>query len=93
VNDLPLDAYCQELANEIDTLTSQPAPLNNSEWMSNGGAKVLWPFSNLEYAEWEKKPLDDIRTALSLKAGSRQVKLHRAGTMLQSNEMANAASE
>lgn len=89
VNDLPLDAYCQELANEIDTLTSQPAPLNNETWMRDGGAKVLWPFSNMEFHDWEKKSLDEIRAALKLKAGSRDVKIQRAQTLVASNDQAN----
>ncbi|KAK5167712.1 uncharacterized protein LTR77_007411 [Saxophila tyrrhenica] len=89
VNDLPLDAYCQELANEIDTLTSQPPPLDNAQWMRDGGAKVLWPFSGMEYKEWESRSLEDIRAALKLKSGSRDVKIKRAGTMLASHDLTN----
>lgn len=89
VNDLPLDAYCQELATEIDTLTSQPAPLDNTRWMRDGGAKVLWPFSNMEYREWEQRSLEDIRAALKLKAGSRDTRLKRAETLVASGDHAH----
>lgn len=89
VNDLPLDAFCQELANEIDALTCQPAPLNNVEWMTEGGAKVLWPFSDMPFSEWEKRPLEDIRSALRLKSCSRQARLQRAQTMLVSRDLTN----
>jgi ion channel-forming bestrophin family protein len=89
VNDLPLDAFCQELANEIDTLTSQPAPLDNQQWMRDGGAKVLWPFSEMEYKGWEDRSLDEIRAALKLKAGSRDVKIQRAQTLVVSNDQSN----
>lgn len=49
VNDLPLDAYCHELAVDIDVLTSQPPPLKTEEWMAGAGAKIMWPLSGLEY--------------------------------------------
>ncbi|KAK3708319.1 hypothetical protein LTR37_011584 [Vermiconidia calcicola] len=87
VNDLPLDEYCQELANDIDALTSQPPPLNNAEWMRDGGAKVMWPLSNLEYRAWEEKSVEEIRSSLKAKATSRDVKIQRAGTFYESGTM------
>ncbi len=89
VNDLPLDAYCQELASEIDALTSQPPPTDNATWMRDGGAKVLWPFSVMEYKGWEGRSLEDIRAALKLRSGSREVKIERAGTMMHSHDLTN----
>ena len=89
VNDLNLDAYCQELASDIDALTSQPPPLNNDTWMKDGGAKVMWPLSGSEYKVWEGKSLEQIRTALKMKAASRDVKLQRADTMIVSDMMTN----
>jgi len=86
VNDLPLDAYCHEIANDIDALTSRPAPLNGNEWMRDGGSKVLWPLSNLEYKVWEKRPTDDIRAALKAKAQSRDVALQRMDTFFDSGD-------
>nr|POE65600.1 upf0187 protein [Quercus suber] len=49
VNDLPLDAYCHEIASDIDALTSRPPPLKTDEWMAHAGAKVLWPLNSLEF--------------------------------------------
>jgi predicted membrane chloride channel (bestrophin family) len=91
VNDLPLDAYCQDLANDIDVLTSQPPPLKTEEWMQDGGAKVLWPLSSMEYKAWENRSLEEIRSALKLKAASREVKLQRKDTMILSDAMTNEA--
>lgn len=87
VNDLPLDAYCQELANDIDALTSQPAPLNQDDWMRHAGAKVLWPLSNMEYKAWEARPIEDIRAALRAKAISSDVKSERKHTMIMSEAL------
>ena len=91
VNDLPLDAYCQELANDIDVMTSQAPPLKTEEWMRDAGAKVLWPLSSMEYKAWENRSLEDIRSALKLKAASREVKLQRKDTMIMSEAMTNEA--
>lgn len=87
-NDLPLDAFCRELANDIDSLTAHPAPLNNEEWMKEGAAKLMWPYNSLEYKAWESKSVEDIRHALRRKAASKETKIKRMETMFQSNEMA-----
>ena len=89
VNDLPLDAYCREIANDMDALTSEPAPLDPKAWMRDGAAKILWPFSDLEYAAWEAKDVDEIREALKAKASSRETRLQRMHTMILSSEMTN----
>ena len=91
VNDLPLDAYCVELAKDIDALTSAPPPLKLQDWMRDGGAKILWPLSNLEYRAWEEKSLEDIQLALKTKAASKEVRHHRADTMAESDEMENGS--
>ena len=93
VNDLPLDKYCQELASDIDALTSVPPPLNTDEWMRDGGAKVLWPMCDMKYKEWEGKSLEDIRNALSMKAASREVKIQRMETMIMSENLGHGAEE
>lgn len=87
VNDLPLDAFCQELANDIDAMTSEPPPLDIDDWMSQGGAKVLWPFSGINFQGWEGKSMEDIRKALKAKATSREVKMQRQETMILSDNM------
>ncbi|KAK5111581.1 hypothetical protein LTR62_004877 [Meristemomyces frigidus] len=81
VNDLPLDAYCHELANDIDALTSRPAPLDMNAWMRDGGAKIMWPLSNVEYKVWETKSVEEIRSTLRAKANSVDVKRERMFTI------------
>ena len=74
VNDLPLDSYCMELAKELDTLTSVPAP-RFSQVLSGGMGggvlsdenKVLWPLSGSGYGEWVQRSESDIRSALKAK--------------------------
>lgn len=90
VNDLPLDAYCHEIANDIDALTSRPAPLNNNEWMRDGGSMVLWPLSNLDYKVWERRSTEEIRAALRTKAQSRDVALQRMDTFYDGGERGQA---
>ena len=92
-NDLPLDAFCRELANDIDSLTAHPAPMNNEEWMRDGSAKLLWPYSGLEYRAWEAKSVDEIREALRGKAQSKETKIKRMETMILSGEMTTGARE
>lgn len=89
-NDLPLDAFCRELANDIDALTAHPAPMNNEEWMKEGKAKLMWPYSGLEYSAWEAKSMEEIREALRNKAASKETKIKRMQTMILSNDMAAA---
>lgn len=87
VNDLPLDAFCHELANDIDALTSRPAPMNVEDWMRERGSKVLWPLSSWEFKAWETRSVDDIRAALKAKAQSRDVKRERMNTFIQSDNL------
>lgn len=87
VNDLPLDAFCHELANDIDALTSRPAPLNHEQWMRENGAKVMWPLSQMEFRAWEHRSVKDIRAALKAKATSRDVKENRAATAAESETL------
>ncbi|KAH8812712.1 Bestrophin, RFP-TM, chloride channel-domain-containing protein [Xylogone sp. PMI_703] len=65
VNDLPLDQYCEELANEINTLTSVPAPKFGDVMRKEN--KVLWPLSEHGYESWTDRTEDDIRHALKTK--------------------------
>ena len=68
VNDLHLDSFCAELAKEIDTLMSTPAPKYGAhiETTSHLG-KPLWPLSQSEYGVWQSKSEDEIRQALRTK--------------------------
>lgn len=66
VNDLPLEAYCEELEMDIDTITSQPAP-TTFEYMKRQGNMPIWPLSNKNYGEWAGRSKQDIRDALMTK--------------------------
>ncbi|EXJ79111.1 hypothetical protein A1O3_08612 [Capronia epimyces CBS 606.96] len=67
VNDLPLDNYCRELASDIDTLTSMPAPTAET-FISMAENKVLFPLSMSDYHSWKTRSVADIRSALRAKA-------------------------
>ena len=66
VNDLPLEAYCEELEMDIDTITSQPAP-TTKEFMRREGNMPIWPLSNKSYEDWRARSKRDIRDALITK--------------------------
>lgn len=68
VNDLHLDSFCAELAKEIDTLMSTPAPKYGSSIDNSAHlGKPLWPLSHADYDAWRTKSEDDIRNALRTK--------------------------
>jgi putative membrane protein len=66
VNDLPLEAYCEELELDIDTITSQPAPTAR-EFMRRDGNMPIWPLSQKNYESWAGRSKQDIRDALMTK--------------------------
>jgi putative membrane protein len=66
VNDLPLEAYCEELEMDIDYITSQPPPVAR-EFMSRDGNMPIWPLSHKNYESWKSRSKQDIRDALMTK--------------------------
>lgn len=66
-NDLPLDSYCQELAAELDMITSTPPP-KMSDFVTRNENMVLHPISSSGYTEWTKRSESDIRDALRAKS-------------------------
>jgi putative membrane protein len=90
VNDLPLDSYCMELAKELDTLTSVPAPkfsqvLKGGKEGGMGGVlsdenRVLWPLSSSGYGEWVNRSEGDIRSALKAKVVVGKGRTHASGS-------------
>jgi hypothetical protein len=67
VNDLPLDAFCRELASDIDVLTSMPVPTTKN-FITVAQNKVLYPLSMSDYDAWNDRSLPEIRAALRAKA-------------------------
>ncbi|KAH7382448.1 Bestrophin, RFP-TM, chloride channel-domain-containing protein [Phaeosphaeria sp. MPI-PUGE-AT-0046c] len=66
VNDLPLEAYCEELELDIDTITSQPAPTTR-DFMRRSQNMPIWPLSQKNYESWAGRSKQDIRDALMTK--------------------------
>jgi putative membrane protein len=94
VNDLPLDSYCMELAKELDTLTSVPAPRFSQVLRGGNGRggvlsdenKVLWPLSSSGYGEWVQRSEGDIRSALKAKVVVGKGRAYASGSETPSDE-------
>ncbi|PSN68756.1 UPF0187-domain-containing protein [Corynespora cassiicola Philippines] len=66
VNDLPLEAYCEEIELDIDTVTSNPPP-RPGEYMRRAGNMPIWPLSHKTFDGWMQRSKQDIRDALMTK--------------------------
>lgn len=77
VNDLPLDAYCKELSQELDVIMATKAP-TVSDFVQNNNNMVLWPLSESGHDSWRDRGELEIREALRAKCvvGGR-IKTHR----------------
>ncbi|KAI0835005.1 UPF0187-domain-containing protein [Hypoxylon sp. FL0890] len=63
VNDLPLDLFCQQIVEDMETIAARPKP-RVSEWVDNPRNKVLYPHSESGYSVWAQRPESVIRNAL-----------------------------
>jgi hypothetical protein len=68
VNDLPLDAFCQQIRQDIDIIMSRVPPLAN-DFMGREENMPLYPLSYLSSRAWAEKSPDEIHIALSQKVG------------------------
>ncbi|KAL1653135.1 hypothetical protein SLS61_004381 [Didymella pomorum] len=66
VNDLPLEAFCEELEMDIDCITAQPAPVT-AEFMTRDGNMPIWPLSYKSFNGWAARSKQDVRDALLTK--------------------------
>jgi putative membrane protein len=66
VNDLPLEAFCDELQMDIDIICSNPAP-KPGQFMKNLQNMPLWPLSRTSFKGWQGRSKQDIRDALMTK--------------------------
>jgi ion channel-forming bestrophin family protein len=66
VNDLPLDAYCEEIEMDLDIIMSQPTP-TPAEFMKKAGSKPLFPLDDRSFGQWMGRSRSDIRDALMTK--------------------------
>jgi putative membrane protein len=67
VNDLPLDIYCQQIAREIDIISSIRKP-KAKEWIMKDENQLLFPISHSGYSAWERRSETRIRMELRSKA-------------------------
>ncbi|KAI1396567.1 UPF0187-domain-containing protein [Hypoxylon fuscum] len=63
VNDLPLDLFCQQIVQDMETIAARPKP-RISEFVDNPKNKVLYPHSDSSYSVWAQRPESAIRSAL-----------------------------
>ncbi|RYP18517.1 hypothetical protein DL765_003892 [Monosporascus sp. GIB2] len=63
VNDLPLDHYCSQILQDLETISARPAP-RWGDWVENANNKVLYPHSESGYHIWAARPEVAIRRAL-----------------------------
>ncbi|KAI1370604.1 UPF0187-domain-containing protein [Hypoxylon crocopeplum] len=63
VNDLPLDLFCQQIVEDMETIAARPKP-RVSEFVANPRNKVLYPHSESSYSVWEQRPEAAIRNTL-----------------------------
>lgn len=66
VNDLPLEAYCEELEMDLDILMSQPKPAP-LEFMKKTANMPIYPLSHSGFTDWINRPKNEIREALMTK--------------------------
>lgn len=66
VNDLPLEIYCAQIAQEIDIIAAKRKP-RNKDWIETLDNKVLWPLSQSGYDVWMHRGDANLRQALRAK--------------------------
>jgi putative membrane protein len=68
VNDLPLDAFCEQIRKDVDIIMSRPAP-SVEEVVMHPDNMLLYPLSEMGSDGWSTKDVDEIRDALANKPG------------------------
>ncbi|KAI0505740.1 Bestrophin, RFP-TM, chloride channel-domain-containing protein [Xylaria bambusicola] len=63
VNDLPLDSFCQQIVDDMETISSR-TKISTQQLVQNSRNKVLYPYSNSSYYSWAAQSEGAIRTAL-----------------------------
>lgn len=67
VNDLPLENYCAQIAQEMDIITAKRKP-RNVDWIETIDNKVLWPLSLNGWNVWMHRGESKLREALKAKS-------------------------
>ena len=68
VNDLPLDAFCEQIRKDVDIIMSRPAP-SVEEVVMHPDNMLLYPLSEMGSEGWAAKSVAEIRDALASKPG------------------------
>ena len=68
VNDLPLDAFCEQIRKDVDIIMSRAAPLSD-EFVGHEDNLPLYPLSHMGSRGWADKSVEEIRDALASKPG------------------------
>lgn len=63
VNDLPLELYCAQIVQDIETTTARPRP-DTARWIANARNKPFYPHSNSPYPVWAARSEASIRNVL-----------------------------
>lgn len=66
MNDLPLDSYCHQIAQDLDIIAATPTT-KLKDFVNDGENLVLYPLSLDGYASWRQRSIHDIRDALKAK--------------------------
>ncbi|KAI1131124.1 Bestrophin, RFP-TM, chloride channel-domain-containing protein [Nemania abortiva] len=63
VNDLPLDLFCQQIVQDMETISSRPK-ISTKQLVQNARNKIMYPYSHSSYYVWASQPEGAIRNAL-----------------------------
>lgn len=63
VNDLPLELYCQQIMQDLETISARPKA-RTADWVQSSRNKVLYPHSESSYEVWAARPESALRQAL-----------------------------
>ncbi len=63
VNDLPLGSFCQQIVEDMETISSR-TKISTRELVQSSRNKVLYPYSHSSYYAWASQPEGAIRAAL-----------------------------
>ncbi|KAF1935025.1 UPF0187-domain-containing protein [Clathrospora elynae] len=66
VNDLPLDAFCDQIRQDIDIIMCRVAPVSD-DFITHEANILLHPLSQLGSKTWAEKTVEEILTALAVK--------------------------
>ncbi|GAP86756.1 putative upf0187 domain membrane protein [Rosellinia necatrix] len=79
VNDLPLDPFCQQVVQDMETISSR-TKVTTQELVQHANNKVLFPYSQANYHAWASQPEAAIRSALRNRPNAYYDKAQALGT-------------